>query len=197
MPYRRFLASCIVLLLFVPSAASWAQPEDDITVGLGVSINSFPVVTATAADGRPVSLSPSSVSIPITSSSLRIEPEIGFSRESVSSEDDAQTQSTLTVGTGGFLVSRYDDARLLLGGRVGLSRRASSVEFNSEEETSSAIDFLIGPAIGGEYYLSDHFSMGVEARFLYVNLGAPDDAPDDFSATRLRTSAGASFRFHF
>jgi hypothetical protein len=103
----------------------------------------------------------------------------------------------LTAGTGIFSVWRDGDAQLLLGGRVGLRHRWSTTEIRSEEQSSSTTDFSVGPALGGEYYISDHFSMGVEARFLYINLGTPDQAPDDFSATRLRTSGVASFRVHF
>jgi len=90
-----------------------------------------------------------------------------------------------------------DDAHFLIGGRAGLSRRSSETEGADGQESDSATDFSIGPAVGGEYYFSDHFSISVEARFLYVDVGTPDDAPDDFSASRLRTSGVAFLRFHF
>ena len=194
---HRLFAGCIsVVLLLAPSFPSSAQPQDSVTVGLGASINSFSVAAADA-DGGSVSLTPFSVSIPITAASFRIEPEVGFFRARESTGETSQTRSVLTIGTGLFSVWQEDDAQFLLGGRVGLRRRASSTEFRSEEESTSATDVSVGPAIGGEYYIGDHFSIGVEARFLYINLGTPDEAPDDFSRTRLRTSGVASFRFHF
>jgi hypothetical protein len=197
MLHHRLFAACIsVVLLLAPSFPSPAQPQDSVTVGLGASINSLSVAAADT-DAGSVSLTPFSVSIPITAASFRVEPELGFFRARESTGETSQTRSVLTVGTGIFSVLRKGDAQLLLGGRVGLRRRASSTEFRSEEESTSATDVSVGPAIGGEYYIGDHFSMGVEARFLYINLGTSDEAPDDFSRTRLRTSGVASFRFHF
>lgn len=195
MNVRVFLSGVLAsLLLFGPPVN--AQSQEGSTVGLGVSINA-PSVTTNQNGSRAFSLAPFTFTIPITRSSLRLEPELGFSRSNRSIDDRSVTSSVLTVGTGVFYLSRFDDTLLQIGGRVGLSRLSDTEELRNDEETNSRTNFSIGPAVGGEYYLSDHFSLGLEARFVYVDIGTPDGAPDDFSASRLRTTGLGFFRVHF
>lgn len=198
MSLSRFFPTVFALCLLV-SLPTAAQPQEGAAVGFGVSINSLSIAAGVGDDGGTASLTPVNFSVPITTRSFRIEPEIGFARTSQSTEESSRTRSVFNVGTRLFLISRYDDAQFLFGGRIGISHRSSSTEidFEDRDESTSATDFSIGPAVGGEYYFNNHFSIGVEARFTYVNVGSPDNAPDDFSASRLRTSGVATLRFHF
>lgn len=191
-PFSGLLAS---LLLFAPPVQ--AQSQGETTVGLGVSINAPVVRTSQADGGGPSSLAPFTFTLPITSASFRLEPNVGFVRFSRSANDRTTTTSALTVGTGAFYLSKFEDTQLQIGGRIGLSRLSEVVENRNEEDSSSRTNFLIGPALGGEYYVGKHFSVGIEARFLYINVGEPDNAPEDFSASQLGTSGVAFLRAHF
>ena len=196
MNLRVIVSSLFTGLLLLTQPVN-AQAQDGTTVGIGVSINAPSVAIQQGGSGQTVSLAPFTVTVPITTRSFRLEPEVGFARTSRSADDRSSTSSVFTIGTGLFAVSRFENTLLHLGGRVGLSRLSESQELRNDEESSSRINFSVGPAVGGEYYLSNHFSLGLEARFVYVNVGEPDDAPDDFSASRLRTSGVAFFRVHF
>jgi len=192
--HRLLISGFAFALLLIQPVQS--QPQEDVTVGLGVSINTLDLALADGS-GRTASLSPFTFTLPVTTSSFRLDPEIGFFRSSQSTDQRSQSQSVFTAGTGAFYLSQYDNAQLLIGGRLGLRRRGFTQEFGDDEESRSAIDFLIGPAVGGEYYMSPHFSIGVEARFIYVNRGTSEETPEDVSASQLRTSGVASLRVHF
>jgi len=47
--------------------------------------------------------------------------------------------------------------------------------YYTETEDESKMDFFIGPAVGGEYFFSEHFSLGGEIQGNFVFLGQYDD----------------------
>lgn len=187
----------LVVCAFILTTPAEAQSQEGSTVGFGVSINSISVAGENETVPGALSLVPFTISVPVTTSSFRLEPEVGYFRYSQSQNDNSYTSSRLGLGTGVFHVSRHESTLLQLGGRVGIARRSTSIDGSGGDQSTSATDFFIGPAVGGEYYLSDQFSIGIEARFLYMNHGTPDTAADDFSASRLGTSGFAFMRVHF
>ncbi|MFP4228104.1 MAG: hypothetical protein ACLFTE_04660, partial [Salinivenus sp.] len=68
---------------------------------------------------------------------------------------------------------------------------------STPEESSRTVDLFLGPALGAEHYVSNHFSVGAEARLLYINRGQPEEVAAQQSASEVRTSAAAYLRFHF
>ncbi|UCD64486.1 MAG: hypothetical protein JSW34_03360 [Candidatus Zixiibacteriota bacterium] len=73
--------------------------------------------------------------------------------------------------------------------------KPDAVPFEDDPET--ATDFLVGPAFGGEYFLDDHFSVGVEGQ---VNITLSDEDsfrfgnPDDVN---INTATAIMATFYF
>ncbi len=154
-----------LLLLALSVSLFFADPATAQTrFGLGVGIG-----TGTAGadfDG----LGAIAVYVPIHASSIRIEPEVGLLRVSSSDDDFEQSTTILQLGSGFFAnLSDDDDTAIYIGGRLGIQRFSASASFGDEEEEESVSNFFIGPAVGGEHFLGDNFSLGGEARLIYLS----------------------------
>lgn len=167
-------------------------------------------------------------SVPITFSSVRIEPEIGYAHSNRSDAFQTATTSRLLLGTGVFYAPRTDDFRFQAGVRVGVHRSSIDYEVTREDGATwespenvqpddfsadgTSVDFSVGPAVGGEYYVSDHLSLGVEARLIYTQQNVNDDTvvsvdpgsgfsytdgTSDVSNSTLNTEGAAYLRVHF
>lgn len=196
MPARLLVVLTLALLVCSPSLVL-AQPEqgEPPTVGLGVALQAGVVAPSSspATDAAPYAFT-----VPITFSDVRLEPQFGYIRRSQSEASQSQTVSALTFGTGAFYQVNAGDTMLLAGGRIGVTREVQTfASASTPEEHRASVNLFLGPAVGGEYYVSEHFSVGAEAHFYYVNLGQPEDAPPERSASVLRTGGAAFLRFHF
>lgn len=176
---------------FLAGTQAAAQPDRGAppTIGLGVGLNAASV--APSIDDGP---SPLAFTVPITFSDVRIEPHLGFALRQASSGDGTATRSALTFGTGAFYLTPVGDALFEAGARLGVVRTAIA---RTAARRAVYIDLFLGPALAGEYYLSDHASLGVEARLLYLNVDPGERAPPSQSASLLRTSGIAFLRLHF
>ena len=82
------------------------------------------------------------------------------------------------------------DAVPYLGARFGMLRR-------SPENIDATTDYYYGPAGGGEYFLSEHFSLGVEAQ---LNITKSDDNSTRFGnpgGTNINTATAVLATFYF
>lgn len=196
-PMRLSRSPLAVLLVFsllaLPTQAQ-SQPTDaknETTVGIGIS------VSGAGGTINFYNVSPLSLSVPITFSSIRVEPEIGYFRYEESSQSRDVLDSSLLVGTGVFYLSRMDDLQFQIGARIGLSR--NSFDYNRDTRPNAStddtnFDYTIGPAAGGEYYISDFLSLGVEARLLYTDRNRDSS---DSSRSLINTDGAAYLRIHF
>ncbi len=108
---------------------------------------------------------------------FRLEPEFGYWRYSYSSENGfeySRSYSNLRFGLGVFPMRQTDKVVLYYGLRLGLIFTSWSEESNGDKEDDSRTDFSIGPALGGEYFFSDHLSLGGEAQLNYIFVGQWD-----------------------
>lgn len=193
------LARCFLLfslaLLSAPQP-SQAQPERGAppTFGIGVTVN-----TAAINPSRlETEAAPLGFTVPITFGTVRLEPQFGYVRQRQSSEARTETASALTFGTGAFYRVPFGTTIFLAGGRIGITREVRTLTpTDAPSERAATVNLFVGPSVGGEHYVSDHFSIGAEARFYYVNLGQREDAPPERSASILRTGGAAFLRFHF
>lgn len=67
----------------------------------------------------------------------------------------------------------------------------------SPEEGDGVTDFVLGPALGGEYFLSPSFSLGVEAQ---VNVALSDEMSSRFGnpdGTNINTATMVTATFYF
>lgn len=147
--------------------------------------------------GGPVELSVAAPSIPFLSlqvpiwigDHLRIEPEIGFGRAARTMEfvdDFEEADSTKLSGSSmGFLVGSSvawafevaPSTRAYVGPKIGVILRRDEQEIRSEGATQtvtvSASDLFLGALIGGESFLTSHFSLGVEGELVWLSEGKP------------------------
>lgn len=176
-------------LLALPAQAQsqQSQSQHETTVGLGVSVANW------GSGGSTIIGSPLSLSVPVTFSSFRVEPELGYYRSQASSDNHG---STLYFGTGAFYLSQLEDFQFQIGARFGLSRDSYASGSGRASNDHTNVDYAVGPALGGEYYVGDHLSLGLEARLLYTNM---DQERDEVSRTNsiVNTEAAGYVRIHF
>jgi hypothetical protein len=187
---RRIQFALISILLGVaaPVAAQAASSSDaGFHVGFGASIST---VTGTVA---PLFLVPVDVG-----SHFRVEPEVGYTRTMneqtiqttpptvplpipvpiVTNITTRQVVAVPSIGTGVFFVQSREKIRLHYGARLGYAR--TSTEFSSVSRTITAATsttntttkqtgYFVGPALGGEYFLGDRFSLGAELHVRYTS----------------------------
>lgn len=196
------------IMVFFMWGLIFAQQSISSQFGVGTAISDIDDITST-------------IFFPITISSyFRIEPEIRFMRKSSSSDreskendfnntstsENTSTSKHFHIGIGIFPVIPKDSYNLYLGVRLGYIRISSSHEYNS---ISSSIDYYhnykskvkestngyyIAPAIGGEYFLSDYFSLGGEVQVEYTSLKGEEKNEGDNQGITDRSSSSTSAR---
>jgi hypothetical protein len=127
-------------------------------------------------------LPPSHINFPIIMGTMKLEPELGLFRQSNSVEDeDGKTTQSFTaprLGTGVFLLKHLPKTDIYYGGRIGIVKVSEKEEYDpdtgtSHESSTSQTNLYFGPCLGGEYFISNHFSFGGEAQLLLTKYGNP------------------------
>jgi outer membrane protein with beta-barrel domain len=197
------------LLLHATSTfAQGVAPAGRGRVGLGVAISDVGSLIAAGSENTPPSSFAPTIFVPITVTPwFRLEPEVGISRSSftetisnggpTSPLSGTVTTSTVHVGTGAFGVTSRERFTLYYGARVGYLRdsRTESATWRASERVTIP-GFFFAPAIGGEYFLSDHVSLGAE---MQVRFSSWDwsRSRDEFSGTSAATHGAVVLRFYF
>jgi Outer membrane protein beta-barrel domain len=149
-------------------------------LGAGFNLNSITVAGQQILGGP---FGGGSIVFPIDLAGVfRLEPELGLSHVSTADDDDdSRTETSATVvrpAIGAFF--RFPlgpTASGYVGGRLGPQFASSSTTqtvFDTNQEITvdaSRVDFAIGPAFGGEYFFSKHFSIGGEVALNFVFVG--------------------------
>jgi hypothetical protein len=100
---------------------------------------------------------------------LRLEPEIGFVRYSTTTGVSIIRNSILLTGCGAFIGHWCGPVYLYGGGRVAWIRNTHFVQsMIGAGKTTTLIDLMWGPALGGEYFFTPHLSLGGEIQFNFV-----------------------------
>ncbi|MBA7522587.1 hypothetical protein ES705_14707 [subsurface metagenome] len=123
------------------------------------------------------------------SPAFRIEPEIGYYRYSGSDEDWEESRSILSIGCGIFSVTQKGKVDIYYGLRLGIMRISYSYSYTwdgVDSDDDSKTDFYIGPAIGGEYFFTDHLTLGGEIQLNYIFIGQWSDGEDSESVIRTK-----------
>ncbi|MDH5467088.1 MAG: hypothetical protein OEY25_06695 [Candidatus Aminicenantes bacterium] len=100
------------------------------------------------------------------SSKFRLEPEIGFLLQSESAGIWEETSIALSVGLGIFAMKQKEKINIYYGARTGFI-----IDSYVIVTRRTRTDFYIGPALGGEYFFSNHFSLGGEIQLSYAFIG--------------------------
>lgn len=163
-----------------------------------------------------IAFPPSVIHVPIIRGGLKLEPELGYLRasSSVKVEDMGEVStntSSLRIGCGVFLYKPVNKVSFYYGGRIGIVKMSSSEEEDYEsplygedtESKTSQTNFYIGPAVGAEYWIGEHFSVGGEAQLLYTKYGEPkiEDGEEedevDISQSLMMTKYMFVLRWYF
>jgi hypothetical protein len=172
----------VALAALVVSTAAHAQ-EARRPFGLGISI--VPLESAGATPTievyAPIAITPV----------LRLEPSLGISSHDV--PGNGTDTRDITIGAGLFYVQKiaapFD---LYMGGRLKLNFAHVSTPTPGGTVTDDGTDVVIAGAIGGEEYLSPHFSIGAEGQ-----LGYRSNSSASGDDSRFFTTGLAFLRFYF
>jgi len=163
--------SLMAVLTLAAGAASAAGP---MQFGLGAGISS----------------ETSSISVPIRTGNLLIEPELSYFSTEV---EDSYDYSELGLGVGVYLMSSVaPSVELALGGRGGITSSNYEPDVGTDSEGSG---FFFGPVVGGEYFFNKHFSAGVDAAVIYATSTYESGTFEEDSSS-LSTETRARLRFY-
>ena len=184
--HRGFPTLLLIFAIAIFAGPAQGQATDDTKIGAGV----FFEATESGVDGA--FGGNVTVTVPVLLPSVRLEPQVGYSQVSRSETgEDDETDAVLEIGGGVFKTLRtYENTAIYAGGRIGLVQRSQS----SGNTTLSETGFFVGPAVGGEYDLGEHFSLGAEAGLFYRGLPTPTE--EDLSVSTVRTSGRAFVRVY-
>jgi hypothetical protein len=163
------MITCVFILICF---FSFSFSQSSTKVGIGVAIIDMQqFFEAFASEGGSFN---SAIMVPIEmSSSFRLEPEVGFS-----SATDEQSSGS--------------------GARVGYITLTLTDEDDSGTDELSSSGFYVAPALGGEHYFSDHFSLGGEAQIIYASVSTePDEGNWEQDLSAINTRVLVYIRFFF
>lgn len=185
-----------------------------IASGLVLSLCSFGCLAAEVGIGVSAKSDDAWIYVPIDfESKYRLEPSLRYAKDKFSlSQPASQTSSGSTtnqevesfeLGLGGFrIVGVGDNAQLSFGVRIAYVDSKSEVSsittfpFGAIFESSSEVSqegFRIAPSIGFEYLIGEHFSIGGEASYSFLDVdGDGSSRSNSGTVTRVETSQESS-----
>ena len=150
---KKIIATSVMALALATSASA------EMNIGIGLNLGD--VLNGNSASVR--------VPLDLVGKGIRIEPELGFSRTSYSSDRD-YTSSGYTLACGGYYTLwNVDKINFYAGGRAAIERRAADNDSGFSENTTG---FGLQGLFGAEYFLVDKFSVAAQAG---VELGFGSD----------------------
>ena len=146
----------------------------------------------------------SSILFPITIGSfLRIEPEIQLNRESTKiAEDDGLDGTSVdytqqfSLGLLVFLSYEEEENNFYIGVRGGYGMYGITYEGAFDEADNEYTAFAITPAIGGELFIKEKFSLGGEILFPYITMEQELDDITNITLSTMYTGSRAFLRFY-
>jgi hypothetical protein len=168
-----------------------AHTESDdfhIGIGAGLSLLSPVIIGSSVFFAGP--FGGGSVVIPLDIAGvIRLEPEISFFHINTTDDDgDDFSSNQIRPALGIFYMFGIAGvAQGTVGARLGpqfiSSKTVNTITdpmggTSEVEVTRKQINFAAGPAIGGEYFPSEYFSIGAEAQINFIYLGEEDISQD-------------------
>jgi len=173
--------------------------QKQVQFGLGVGIADIRDIIQLFSDAG---IAPQ-VFLPINiSPKFRIEPGIGYFQTSSERTNWESSSKTLSLGLGIFPMTLKGDINFYYGARLGLMHVTSSYKEShngySYSDEASGNGFYIAPTIGGEYYLSNSFTLGGEAQLRYVSYKEKDEDDDEETTSKITSTRAIFFiRIYF
>lgn len=131
---------------------------------------------------------------------FRIEPEFGYASYSNDDEDIENKASKLGLGLYGMF--QKGNLNIYAGLHIEYIsvKSTHSTGFGPPQETKETA-FGFGPVLGGEYFLSRHFSFGGNVMYLFSSLKLTNDdgfeAEEEEKASVQYTATGLLLKFYF
>ena len=168
---RKYLFTVVLLLSFfviiVPLSAQEVNEssgtDNSVQFGIGVALNSF-LKNFSYGDNLPTIYIPMNIS-----DKFKIEPELSYYSSSGKNENVEQENTSMAIGVGLFGTTNYEKSLFYYGFRFSYLNSKTKYSFQDEvdrERTSNR--FMLGPAVGGEYFFIKHFSVGGEIGFQFT-----------------------------
>jgi hypothetical protein len=196
--FALFIATALVLM-FVTISTAQEKNESKTTVkwGLGVSSSIFSI---SSLNYYIPPYQSTAISIPIYfSNQFKIEPFVDYGNYqneskpgSIYDEKDEFKYHTITIGSGIFYSKEIIDTRIHFGTNIGYVNQyyyqnyEGGISSYSTEHKGNGI--LIAPSIGGEYFFSNHFSLGSEVRFEWSELDSDNSQIDSMIENKYKSS---------
>ena len=209
----KYLLIFLVILLSNSLAQDSGNNDKSGTWGLGVSIvDIYDFLSGAGYYATP--LNPNII-IPIFfSSGLKIEPSFGFisykneikSESQFSNQTRTNTQRNIQFAVGVFPLTKKDKFILYYGAHIGYIITSSEsqmvTKFNDgsvdrDDDVVKGNGYFFAPAIGGEYFFSDNFSIGGEIQLKYSTVRQKERADEDTEYPDEEFSDRTSFRSLF
>ena len=161
---KKTVVSLVLLFVMVFSHIGFTQDDDlsDNNVKFGMGVELTTSINALFSDNLGTA---HSIYLPILiNNQFKLEPFIGFWRNNYENGDYESSNTYMSLGGGAFFTMPHNQYNAYIGGRAALT-------FNNETEKDYPYTdtdkrnrkfFEIGPAVGGEYFLGEHFSLGGE-----------------------------------
>ena len=201
-----------VLLLSILIAISSVYTQESSAFKWGIGVASPFVQSQYVIPAYPNTV----ISIPMFfSRQFKLEPFISYSDFTDEQKREDETPYTLdvnyqnvAVGVGLFYSKPINTTRLHFGVQFGYVRSKYEYKYvypNDANITESNGDgYLISPIIGGEYFFSEHFSLGGQVHFEWYSVSSDETTSSEFenrkyanSTTRKNTLGLIAVRFYF
>jgi hypothetical protein len=190
----------MVICLF---AVIQAQPEKGWGIGVTI-VDIQQLFEFSSAEARAFN---SSIQVPfVLSPSFRLEPEIGYFRgkevDELNTYKDEYTATQWRIGIGIFPQSMLKSSTIYYGARVGYVslnlKEEETIQGITTTDEATASGFFVAPALGGEYFFSNSFSLGAEGQLFYANLSTDiEGAQVDITTSLINTRGLVFVRFYF
>jgi len=106
---------------------------------------------------------------------IKIQPEISFWDYSYEFENNGTEYQVFHYGLSAFYIFKFNETLVYIGPRYSVDEITSLILRLSDESEGSRTDTSMGITLGGEYFFSNHFSLGVEIQFNSLSIGSIDN----------------------
>lgn len=180
----------LLIVLFSLVSLSQAAEKIDLTqkMGVGIALHGYKWI---AGDEYPYPV----FFVPIHISKYVVEPSIYYLKsETGGGWQRPDVQEEYILGLGVFRRIDFERTFFAIGGRFGYGKLNSYSEGLNEQiiQYDDHVKTFIGPTIGSAYFFSPHFSVGLEASYLWLETRAKfrnhDSYSDYWQSEELKTN---------
>ncbi|MDZ7262523.1 MAG: hypothetical protein ONB05_10515 [candidate division KSB1 bacterium] len=199
---RKLTLIILVGIIFFLSSNMLPAQEKTPRIGVGVSLGkeAIPIEDYEVSAVFTLFDFPSFYIPILISPRFKLEPEIGLYRYSRSTKDSESSNMVFSLGCSIFPMTQKGKVSIYYGARLEIVRFSFSYKYSQdghhESREDSNTDFYIGPAIGGEYFFTEHLSVGGETQVNFIFIGQGDDT-EDTSESVIRTKTLIFLRWYF